>query len=172
MKGELMLRTYSIALACSLVGLSGCATGVKQEISRDRAEIREHLGTIDREGMVARAHDVLFQSPHLNADQKQAMTEIMHQTRLRIRALDLEIFEAKLVLFNELLVTSDETRSGLRYETKIDRLTKDLKRLHGRKMDVMIEALADVRKALGDVAPEFRQRYHQYFLDGFRLTGS
>lgn len=156
-------------LGICLLLLVSCASGVRKEIEQDKSKLRE---PVDKEAMVAKAHNLFLNSPHYSQEQKLALQNLMSQTRIKSQALSESLYKAKLVLFQELFSTTSGYQQSARQTAKIEELERQLRKINQRKMDLMIESLHESRKILGLSDEETLRQHYEFFLDNFKLTGN
>lgn len=129
----------TLLLALVLAFSFGCATGVKKEISHDK----EQMSSVQsREMMVEKMRTALEQSDKLTDSQKDQFIQLHDKTMMKTMAINEDIAKLKVILFKEF--------AGEKYNgRKVSELTRQIKKLHNQKMDVMLGALGKAKKILG-----------------------
>jgi hypothetical protein len=156
-----------LVLGLCLLLLASCATSARQEIEVDKADLEKNL---DREAMVSQAHHLFLNSPHYTQEQKQALQNVMTETRVKSQALNESIYRAKMVLFQELFSAPSSEKQSYHRDTKIEVLEKQLRTIHREKIDLMISSLHESRKILGQADVETQRKNYEFFIDHFKLT--
>lgn len=136
-----------------LIFLTSCSSGVKKEIETEKAKIEYFKGN---ETLGERIQSVL-EGSGLTEEQKELFIDVHHKVMGKTVFLNDEIKKLKMVLIRNL--------SNKKYsEKKTEILTERIKTLYGQKIEIMLEALGEVKQILGK---DFQKiDVEQRFLDG------
>jgi hypothetical protein len=152
---------------CTIFLVSCSSTAVKKEIQEEKARLKsEYDQPINREDMVSRAHHLFLESPYYTEEQKLALQNLMTETRAESAKLDERIYETKLVLFKVLF---SDPKHGPQHK-EIEEIERQLGRTHRQKMNLMIKALYESKRIIGQSDEETQLKNYNFFLDRFKLA--
>ena len=143
-----------VLLLTILLGLFSCArTSVKDEVE---AEIQALSDISSSSEMMSKSYSMIEDNPHLSEEKKEAFNKIKSEVHQEVQQINKRIAKIKIVLFRSLL--NEPQR-----DAKTRHLTHELKRLHDRKLDIMIEAFFDLKTILGPdmLEPMLHERFHE-----------
>jgi hypothetical protein len=132
---------YLITILVPILMIS-CASNIKKEIKKEKNAVV--LSKKDK-SILDRAHRDILDSPNLDPETKDDFAALQYETYARIQEVNDELKKLKVVFF--------KTLSQKEYdERKTNELIKQMKKLHGSKLDIMVDAFYQAKNILGHKA--------------------
>lgn len=144
--------------------LAACSTSqIRQEIEQDKVELAEEM--THRDQMMSKSYGLIESSDQITESQKEAFHQIKVGVYQQVQEINLEIALNKILLFRTLV---DEEA----HAERIRILTHDLRKLHDKKLDIMIDAFFDLKETLGAelIEPMLHERFHEHWFEDYAGT--
>jgi uncharacterized membrane protein len=136
-----------ILLIACVLGLSACANNTKKEIAHEKAQVEIDCTSVNSK-MREKMQNLFDNSSKLSEKQKDQFTQMHVDTAQKMCELNNEIQKLKIVLIDNL--------ANEKYDTKkVSLITREIKSLNGKKMDLMFDNLEKARSILGVEARHF-----------------
>lgn len=143
--------------ALLLMTLASCATQTKKEIAKEVQEVKVPLSM---QQVMQRYQKSIQDSPDLSQIQKDKMIELQQKTYLKANDIRTQIKKLKIVLLNELMSKDYSAR-------KVDLISKQMRDLNKKRIEVMLESLSDAKVILGKQSTTPAVRDFWYFHDNY-----
>ncbi|PIP93436.1 MAG: hypothetical protein COW00_12110 [Bdellovibrio sp. CG12_big_fil_rev_8_21_14_0_65_39_13] len=143
------LKRILLLLPLLFVSCSGNQT---KQIEIEKREVRD---VHTKDDMVNRTREILEKSG-LSADQKEKFLELHGQMIFKMNQMNEEFHKLKILLFKEMTKKK-------RNRSKINEITRQIKKLHNEKLTIMLGSLEKVDKILGDKSMSIYQE--DWFLE-------
>ena len=130
------LKRILLLLPLLFVSCSGNQT---KQIEIEKREVRD---VHTKDDMVNRTREILEKSG-LSADQKEKFLELHGQMIIKMNQMNEEFNKLKILLFKEMTKKK-------RNRSKINEITRQIKKLHNDKLTIMLSSLDKVDKILGN----------------------
>ncbi len=136
---------------------ASCSSVVKNEISEDKKKVKN---VQSRSAMIERTKGILANSPNLNSKQKILFIKLHSRAISKVKKSSLELRKLKVVLMHEM--TAKDYKNA-----KVDELVKQIRKLHNKKLDIMLEAMKEAKNILGvNAMREIKEAWNE---DHYRL---
>ncbi|MBT3982849.1 MAG: periplasmic heavy metal sensor [Bacteriovoracaceae bacterium] len=122
-----------------MVFVFACSSTVKEEIEEEKKSV---MGVDNREQMISRTRDILEKSENLTKEQREKFLELHSEIMKDVAEINQEIRKSKVVLFKA-IVAKDYNQD------KAEVLTKSIKKLFRKKLELMITGMGEAKEILG-----------------------
>lgn len=139
------MKHLIIILALSTI--AACSSTTKKEIAQEKAQVEIECSNVNSQ-MREKMQDAFDRSKKLNEAQKDQFTELHIVTAEKMCNINKDIQKLKVVLIENL--ANDKYN-----DKKVNQITKQIKNLNNKKMDIMFSNLDKAREILGVHAKEF-----------------
>ena len=134
-----------IVLVILLIGLmTACASKTEKNVNE---KVAKEPGVYTSTGVVERSHQIINESASLSMKQKKELLTLHEKTRGEMAKIRFQMGKLKGLFFKTLI------RFGPDHK-EINILKKKMAKLHGQKLDVMLESLEEAKGILGKLRDE------------------
>lgn len=119
--------------------LTSCASETKKEIQIEKEEVvlsKSHRSILER------AHRDILDSPDLDPETKDDFLALQYETQEKVKEVNTELRKIKVVFFKSLTEKDHNER-------KSNELIRQMKKLHNKKLDIMIKSFYEAKNILG-----------------------
>ncbi|MBT3981137.1 MAG: hypothetical protein HOE90_07270 [Bacteriovoracaceae bacterium] len=116
-----------------------CSSTTNKEIESEKESIK---GVVSRAEMIDRTRSILENSTNLTKSQRESFLDLHASIMKDVSKINVDIRKSKVVLFNAMV--------GEKFnQAKVDSLTKSIKKLYDKKLDLMIVGMAKGKEIIG-----------------------
>lgn len=115
-----------------------CASQTRKEITVEKEEVKVET----REQMIEMSRNILASAEGISEKQKDLILALHIETMEEVSKINSEIRKSKIVLMKTLVQKKYNHKKGMV-------LTKDIKKLYNKKVDLMLDSMEKAKKILG-----------------------
>lgn len=126
-------------LLLTLLFIFSCSTQKERAIENEKGQVK---GVHSRDEMIERTRDILEKS-NLSTIQKEKFLELHGHMIMKVNELNDEFNSLKVVMFNEMTKPK-------RDRLKLNKIISQIKKIHQKKLDLMLNSFDEVDRLVGD----------------------
>jgi hypothetical protein len=119
--------------------ITSCANPVKKQVQIEKDQVTL---TAKQKTILDRAHKDILDSPDIDPEVKDDFIALQYETYTKVQELNLELRKLKVVFFNSITKENHDQK-------KSNELIRQMKKLHGKKLDLMVDAFYQAKNILG-----------------------
>ena len=137
---KLKLTTLIIAMGF----MTACTSTTEKDVNE---KVAKEPGVYTTGGVAERSHNIINQSAKLTMKQKQQLLTLHEKTRGEMAKIRFQMGKLKGTFFKTLIDYGPRNK-------EINILKKKMAKLHGQKLNVMLDSLEEAKSILGDLKDE------------------